>query len=751
MYAGLPRSVPVNAPPRGTPSPEVAAVSDTNVLFEVEEPPRRSRWVEWLRTGFWPWLGSLKVRVSLCAVVVMLGAMWANGARMGDLAERQLISQAAQREQLHARQLAALIAHRVARLQQVLGVATSGLVVPGRPSMDAAVNALGEQALLGSLFASLAVVEAQSLIERSVPARGAKAGASRPTHDNAALRHALQGLPSVSGATVDPWTGTAAVEFHQPLVDGGQVWAVIIGRMHLTSRDLLADLSEAVDYDETTIVVVSDDRGRILAHPQSAMLGMDVGIDPRLSSAAGRWNRNGRPLLQTPDQTIAASEDLVALAGEAISGWRVWRAVSLDHLLEPMHLARREARLTGSLLALAVALVLVSILAWQLRPLTALERRADQLLRGDDSAAWPEAAGEIGRLAKTLRHVWAERAQADRFTSEILQKLMSVMGAAPVGLAFVRHQRFELVSSECCRLLKFDESELGGQSASQIFASPLDFERLRRAADEAFAAGLSYDGEWRMRASDETTFWARVHARPVQPGDADAGAIWSLYDIEKQVVARQSLEYAAHHDPLSGLLNRTAFLMRAKDVVNARATAQPASLVMIDLDRFKPINDTWGHAAGDAMLRAIASTLEQSVRNTDIVARLGGDEFAVLLPRCSRDQATVVSDKIRISIQSLTVPWNGSVLQVGASLGVSCLHDRHGGVEAWIADADAACYAAKHAGRNAVRFSEDAFGSSPDGPSGANSSDPSSAHPAAVAQPDENPATFDVEGACRSR
>jgi diguanylate cyclase len=118
-----------------------------------------------------------------------------------------------------------------------------------------------------------------------------------------------------------------------------------------------------------------------------------------------------------------------------------------------------------------LALLLVAVVAWQLRPLTQLEHRAGRLLQGNDSDRWPESAGEIGRLATTLRHVWAERTQADRFTADIMQKLMSVLGASPVGLAFVRHQKFELISAECCRMLRREEAELCGRPSTRRTAT----------------------------------------------------------------------------------------------------------------------------------------------------------------------------------------------------------------------------------------------------------------------------------------
>ncbi|GAB4113488.1 MAG: methyl-accepting chemotaxis protein [Rubrivivax sp.] len=167
--------------------------------------------------------------------------------------------------------------------------------------------------------------------------------------------------------------------------------------------------------------------------------------------------------------------------------------------------------------------------------------------------------------------------------------------------------------------------------------------------------------------------------------------------------AREQLERAALHDALTGVANRKGFEAAMARVFAAPATQRPASIVMIDLDHFKPINDTAGHAAGDAVLVAVAQAIGGAVRTSDVVARLGGDEFAVLLPRCTQAQAVVVAEKVRRAILDIALPWQGRTLRVGASLGVAELGDGHADAAQWLADADDACYAAKRSGRGAVR------------------------------------------------
>jgi diguanylate cyclase (GGDEF)-like protein len=191
---------------------------------------------------------------------------------------------------------------------------------------------------------------------------------------------------------------------------------------------------------------------------------------------------------------------------------------------------------------------------------------------------------------------------------------------------------------------------------------------------------------------------------PVEQGRPESGTIWTLADITDQVAARAALEWSAGHDVLTGLANRKTFQLQAAKLLEHLPESLPAAVVMIDLDRFKPINDTAGHAAGDAMLKLVASAITSQVRSTDLAVRMGGDEFALLLVRCPLNVAQRIAENVRTAITAMVLTWDGQPLQVGASLGVAALSDTTESVPAWLQEADAACYVAKAAGRGVVRM-----------------------------------------------
>ncbi len=165
----------------------------------------------------------------------------------------------------------------------------------------------------------------------------------------------------------------------------------------------------------------------------------------------------------------------------------------------------------------------------------------------------------------------------------------------------------------------------------------------------------------------------------------------------------------ASQDGLTGLLNHRAFQTRLEEeIARAKRGGHPLALMMIDVDDFGTVNNSFGHQVGDAVLAAIAKAFLRSIRTGDIAARYGGDEFVVILPETDIDGATMLAERAREAIASLLVIENGATVSVRASIGVAALPDHAQTREGLIRAADKAAYAAKHAGKGCVARPEDA-------------------------------------------
>jgi diguanylate cyclase (GGDEF)-like protein len=164
--------------------------------------------------------------------------------------------------------------------------------------------------------------------------------------------------------------------------------------------------------------------------------------------------------------------------------------------------------------------------------------------------------------------------------------------------------------------------------------------------------------------------------------------------VREQERAQAQLAYQARCDPLTGLANRSVLGDRLARAVPA--PDDPVAVLYLDLDGFKEINDRYGHAAGDAVLRTVAGRLSQAVREQDLVARLGGDEFVLLCPGVTADEAARLAERL-ISDVAWPVPFEGRYLTVGASIGVATRTSQPD--EGLLRVADAAMYEAKRQGR----------------------------------------------------
>ncbi|HEX9707379.1 MAG TPA: EAL domain-containing protein [Steroidobacteraceae bacterium] len=186
-------------------------------------------------------------------------------------------------------------------------------------------------------------------------------------------------------------------------------------------------------------------------------------------------------------------------------------------------------------------------------------------------------------------------------------------------------------------------------------------------------------------------------ASPIRgPGGEISGVAVMLHDVTELRGLTQQMSYQASHDALTGLVNRREFERRLGEALEiARAGRQSHVMCYLDLDRFKAVNDTSGHLAGDNMLREVAALIREAVRDSDTVSRLGGDEFGVLLVGCPLDKARQIADDIWRAIGEYRFVWKDRIFSVGISIGLVELTGESNSLEEILSAADSACYVAK--------------------------------------------------------
>ncbi|MDH0305052.1 MULTISPECIES: EAL domain-containing protein [unclassified Pseudomonas] len=228
----------------------------------------------------------------------------------------------------------------------------------------------------------------------------------------------------------------------------------------------------------------------------------------------------------------------------------------------------------------------------------------------------------------------------------------------------------------------------------------------RTLVEQVFSGSLKGGAEHArlIQRLDGSTVSVNLVGSPILTEGQVSGIVVVLHDMtqERQYIA--NLSWQATHDALTGLANRREFEYRLEQALNGLARqAGRHSLMFLDLDQFKLVNDTCGHAAGDELLRHICAVLQSGLREGDTLARLGGDEFGVLLENCPAEQAERIAEQLRQAVQSLHFVWKGRPFVTTVSIGLVHITQAHNTLEASLRAADMACYMAKEKGRNRVQ------------------------------------------------
>ena len=300
----------------------------------------------------------------------------------------------------------------------------------------------------------------------------------------------------------------------------------------------------------------------------------------------------------------------------------------------------------------------------------------------------------------------ARIAEAQREAELNQQRFTAAFTHAAIGMAIVRPDgTIHQVNQALCALLGRTEPTLLNRRFDELLHPGDDQLFSRRVESMADGSGESFSMELRCRSAGDRHLWVSLHCgRFIDPASERNGLIYQLHDITSRRLAEGELHHIAYHDSLTDLANRNCFNERL-DVAVERTRLDESlrfSVMFLDLDRFKVVNDSLGHIAGNTLLREVARRLSESVRPGDLVARLGGDEFAVLLEQV-HDPADAMALAQRL-LEAVSAPMmiNGTEVMPGASIGITLSDLGYRTTDEVLRDADLAMYAAKADGRRRV-------------------------------------------------
>lgn len=267
------------------------------------------------------------------------------------------------------------------------------------------------------------------------------------------------------------------------------------------------------------------------------------------------------------------------------------------------------------------------------------------------------------------------------------------------GLLIHKNGEILWANSMICQMLKSNLMELAGRNVIDLVTSDWG-DTVRR----HLLAGVHSIDKIEISDANGKLLSAEIASRLIRYGNRPAGVI-ALRDITERCRAEAQIEHLAFYDTLTGLANRRKFDRILTETVESATTEHPVSLLMVDLDRFKAVNDLHGHPIGDLLLQHVASRLQRLVRHDDLVARLGGDEFSIVVPNASTRTITVLAEGI---IKSLSLPFevDGLVVMIGASVGIAMAPNDASCTTSLMQASDFALVRAKREGRNRCCFFE---------------------------------------------
>ncbi len=332
----------------------------------------------------------------------------------------------------------------------------------------------------------------------------------------------------------------------------------------------------------------------------------------------------------------------------------------------------------------------------------AVDRGALDFLVKDQVSA--QLLDKVLRYATERTHTLKALKASEQRYRELFQNVTAgVFQTTPDG-------KFMAANPALVRMLGYDTEDelLAVDVAQDIYMDPGHREAWARAMAES---GEVRNAELVLKRRDGSKIVVLENSRVVR--DSEGRALFyegTLTDITAAHELSQQLSYDASHDPLTGLANRREFEIRLQRALEmTQATGALHAVCYLDLDRFKSVNDTCGHVAGDELLHQLGQVLQQKVRSADVVARLGGDEFAVLLHNCGPGDAVQVANNLLRAVAAFQFVWAQHTFTLGASIGVVIVNPHFRRLNQVMNAADTACYAAKDGGRNRVYvYQEDA-------------------------------------------
>jgi len=521
------------------------------------------------------------------------------------------------------------------------------------------------------------------------------------------------GKPVVSPPFKSMLTGLPAITILQPVLDAnGRATMLLGGSIDLTNSAFLEQIA-AQKPGKTGFTFIMTTRGILVLHPNPKRLLQHINARPG-------YNRATEMALQgfegwTEAVNKEGSEGIYSYKRLTSIDWIIGARFPVDEAFAPMIVLRRHAILASAAFAAVAGLLAWIAIQVLLKPLGRLRRNISDIRNGaaDIGVLQRRRRDEIGELGVAFHELMAERESAqdairanEALVAASGKRLKLLTDNLPVLISYLDHERkFQFLNATFQHWFGRDPAMLLGRHLKDGIGHD-NYHTAEPHLDKAYRGQIAtYELKTPIDGSLHTLETTFV---PELAQDGRVVGIYSLtHDTTRLKEIEERLTQLARIDTLTGIANRLMFEeMLQLAIVRAQRNRKPLALAYLDIDRFKEINDTLGHGAGDAVLKEFASRLVAAVRAMDTVARLAGDEFIIIFEQVANvDEAARMAVKI---VEAMRVPFAvaGSPRRITTSIGLALYDGGQESMQELVARADGALYAAKRNGRDGYAIAD---------------------------------------------
>ena len=517
------------------------------------------------------------------------------------------------------------------------------------------------------------------------------------------------GIPAIGAPLRDNVDRQPLLRMGAPIRDAdGRVVAALVGTVRILVDDLFAEVKAGRLRAEEGLHVVSlkDETFVASTDPALVLSGLPAKGGGRMLD---RYREGHEGSGVGPG--IKGEQELSSARRMRTAGWTVIATLPTGIAFESINSIRDKIYFGAILSSLIIPILLWLYLHGQLTPLSRAAKTLDEMTQGRMplQPLLAEGSKEIRRLLHSFNLLQShineqktslnESAEKLRLSAKVFESSCESIVIADAAMRIVS------VNRAFTEMTGHAGDEVVGRSLRMLAADQGD-DQFATLVGQHLRSAEHWQGEVLHRRKSGETYPAWLHVSAIRDAEGRPGHyVFGFLDISDRKQAEERIEYMAFHDPLTGLPNRRLAMERLELAITLADRSQTrTALVFLDLDNFKTINDSFGHAVGDLLLQAVASRLMLCIRDSDTICRQGGDEFLIVLGNVAdADAITVVTRKI---LEALAPTFNieGKELSTSSSIGIAVFPDDGRDIDTLLKRADTAMYHAKEAGRNAYSF-----------------------------------------------